>query len=444
MRNSLIENHPHPILIFDRKTWKFLAVNAAAVEKHGFTRREFKSMTILDVRPPGTIPRVRKYMGRMKPAAYGMVFRHRKKNGTVFDVESSYHWVRYRGRDAMFVVARDASSLRKTARTLSASETRFHLLVDSVKDYAIIMLDTRGIVRSWNEGARRLKGYPESEIVGRHFRAFYTPYDVAQGLPERLLRQAAATGRAENRGWRVRKDGTRFLADVVITPIHDASGRLQGFGKVTRDTTARDLAILRAEEAERGRVARELHDGVNQLLAAAKLRVQDEEDRLPRGARPRAALAGARDILDLSIQEVRRIAQNLRPTVLDNLGLKAALRSICADYRRRRGLSVRLDAARLPDSLGSETELAMFRIVQEALHNAARHARPRRVRVVAARRAKELMITVSDDGKGFPAGTENSGLKTIRERALFLGGRCEVRSASGRGTTVVVILPLPN
>lgn len=444
MHPSLFENHPHPVYIFDRKTWKFLEVNAAAVKKYGYTRREFLSMTVMDVRPPGTIPRARKYLSRMQPAAYGMVFRHRKKNGTLFDLESSYHWLRYRGRDAMLVVARDVTSLRKTARTLSAREAKFHLLVDSVKDYAIYMLDPRGIVSSWNEGARRLKGYQESEIIGRHFRAFYTPYDRARGLPEQLLRQAAATGRAEDRGWRVRKDGTRFLAEIVISSIRDASGRLQGFGKVTRDTTTRDLAILRAEEAERGRVARELHDGVNQLLAAAKLRVQDEEEALPRGVATRAALAGARVILESSIQEVRRIAQNLRPIVLDDLGLKAALRSICADYRRRSGFSVRLDAVRLPDSLGPETELAVFRIVQEALNNAARHAHPRHVGVVTAGRAKELHVTVRDDGKGIPAGMEGFGLKTIRERARFLGGRCEVHTARGRGTQISVVLPLRN
>ncbi|HYM97901.1 MAG TPA: PAS domain-containing protein, partial [Candidatus Sulfotelmatobacter sp.] len=104
---------------------------------------------------------------------------------------------------------------------LKQSEARFHALVDSVTDYAIFLLDDDGMVISWNPGAERIKGYSEKEILNRHFSVFYTPEDVAAGKPERGLRVAALEGRFEDEAWRVRKDGSRFPASVLITPVKD-------------------------------------------------------------------------------------------------------------------------------------------------------------------------------------------------------------------------------
>src|SRR5688572_18456624 len=124
------------------------------------------------------------------------------------------------------------------------------LLVQNVTDYAIYMLGTTGIVSSWNAGAARFKGYRADEIIGQHFSNFYTDEDRAAGLPARALRVALKEGRFEAEGWRVRKDGSRFWASVVIDPVHDDSGRHVGFAKVTRDLTERKLA---AEQLERSR-----------------------------------------------------------------------------------------------------------------------------------------------------------------------------------------------
>jgi PAS domain S-box-containing protein len=112
-------------------------------------------------------------------------------------------------------------------------------LIEAVTDYAIYMLDAEGLVTSWNPGAQRFKGYEESEILGSHFSRFYVEEDRASGLPGRALEIAKLEGRFESEGWRVRKDGTRFWASVVIDPIHAPSGELVGFAKVTRDLTER-------------------------------------------------------------------------------------------------------------------------------------------------------------------------------------------------------------
>jgi PAS domain S-box-containing protein len=122
----------------------------------------------------------------------------------------------------------------EVAERLSRSEERFRLLVSAVVDYAIFMLDPDGIVTTWNEGAQRIKGYSADEIIGRHFSAFYTPEDQARGKPQRALSIAAREGHFQDEGWRIRMDGSRFWASVVITALRDETGKLRGYGKVTR------------------------------------------------------------------------------------------------------------------------------------------------------------------------------------------------------------------
>src|ERR1700761_7532437 len=133
---------------------------------------------------------------------------------------------------------------------LEQNEQRFRLLVESVRDYAIFMLDPDGVVLTWNAGAERFKGYRADEIIGQHFSRFYPSEALARKLPEHELKTAAEVGRFEDEGWRVRKDGTLFWADVVITAVHDESGELRAFAKVTRDLTERRNAdeILRQSE----------------------------------------------------------------------------------------------------------------------------------------------------------------------------------------------------
>jgi PAS domain S-box-containing protein len=136
-------------------------------------------------------------------------------------------------------VTRDLSDRREADEQRRISETRFRTLVDAIKDYAIFILSPEGTIETWNAGAERLKGYTANEVIGRNFELFYTPEDRLAGRPTRLLNIARREGRVEDEGFRVRKDGTTFWADVVITALHDESGALLGFAKVTRDLTER-------------------------------------------------------------------------------------------------------------------------------------------------------------------------------------------------------------
>src|SRR6185503_16539965 len=131
----------------------------------------------------------------------------------------------------------DLSERRTSQEALKQSERQFRLLVNGVTDYAIFMLDAGGRVASWNNGARHLKGYTANEIIGQHFSRFYTEEDRAAGLPEKLLTIARTNGKVTSEGWRVRKDGVRFWASVVIDAIHGEKGEIIGYAKVTRDLT---------------------------------------------------------------------------------------------------------------------------------------------------------------------------------------------------------------
>ncbi|HEY0256357.1 MAG TPA: PAS domain S-box protein, partial [Candidatus Methylacidiphilales bacterium] len=166
-------------------------------------------------------------------------------------------------------VATDVSTRRKAEETVRINEERFRLIVDSVRDYALFMLDPEGRVISWNLGAELIKGYKPEEIIGRHFSCFYLPEEIALGHPEEELRTAAREGRYVEEGWRVRKDGSRFWADIIITAIRDESGQLRGFAKVTRDITD-------VNEAER-----KLRDQALILdLANDSIFIRDIEDRI--------------------------------------------------------------------------------------------------------------------------------------------------------------------
>jgi len=221
--------------------------NAGAQRMYGYSREEALgqiSEKLLQTRYPGS-----------KTSAYALVMQNgawegrlvqARKDGSVMVVDGNWLLDRTAGR--ILEVNREITD------EIATSE-RFRLLVESVKDYAIFLLDTKGRISSWNEGARRIKGYEAHEIMGTHFSAFYPQEDIEAGKPERELRMARESGRVEDEGWRVRKDGTRFFAMVVITALYDPSGKLTGYAKVTRDVTARQLERQRLHDLERSKSA---------------------------------------------------------------------------------------------------------------------------------------------------------------------------------------------
>ena len=404
----------------------------------------------------------------------------------------------------MGVAFENVTDRRRAEQALRESEERFRLLVQSVQEYAIFNLDPLGNVVTWNNGAERLKGYRAEEILGKHFSAFYPPEGLASGKPKQILEEAARSGQSEDEGWRIRKDGSRFWANVVVTALRNAKGNLQGFTKVTRDMTerhekeealarAKELLELRVEqratvlarvneelrteiadrvraeeqlraslvqlralaarlqhvrEEERTSIAREIHDELGQACTAIKMDLAlIGHKATKRQTRLRAKVDSAIQLVDGMIVTLRRIASELRPRTLDDLGLNAALEGQAQEFENRTRIRCRITLPKEPLVLDAERSTAIFRIFQESLTNVARHAQATRVEARLEREENQLILQIRDNGRGFDPeeakARKSLGLVGMQERALLLNGELKVEGVQGSGTTMTLRIPLP-
>jgi PAS domain S-box-containing protein len=232
---------------------KVLYWNQAAEELYGWSEEEAMGHSILEVTPSEEmLEQAEEVMAElMAGRSWSGEFEVRRKDGTTFPAMVTNTPVHDEQGNlvAIIGVSTDITEIKGTEE-LRRSEERFRLLVEGVKDYAIFMLDAEGHITTWNEGAKRIKGYESQEIVGRHFASFYTDEDVERGHHEEELRLVEEQGCFEEEGWRVRKDGSRFWASVLITALRDGEGNLRGFSKVVRDVTERKKAEEALRESE--------------------------------------------------------------------------------------------------------------------------------------------------------------------------------------------------
>lgn len=338
---------------------------------------------------------------------------------------------------------------------------QFRLLVDSVLDYAIYLLDPQGIVVSWNSGAQRIKGYSPEEIIGRHYSCFYAPEDRRLGLPEKALQVAATEGRLETETWRVRKDGSRFWANAVITALHNPDGQLTGFAKITRDLTERKQAedalhelsgrLLRVQDEERTRIGRDLHDSVGQHLMLLKIRLDQLEATFQADESTRRKLAECIKLLMEAVQEVRTTSYELYPPMLEEVGLKSAIPWYLDGYIERSGIMTTLDISCDSERPPHEIERAVFRAMMESLTNVRKHSGSAQANVSLHIKDGTVRLEIRDQGKGIPPEIQEAfkrqqpgklgvGLRGMRERVRQLGGELEV-SSSGQGTVVRCTIP---
>ncbi|HEX8241266.1 MAG TPA: PAS domain S-box protein [Allosphingosinicella sp.] len=402
-----------------------------------------------------------------------------KKDGSRFWVNAVLDPIRDdKGKLLGFAkITRDDTEKRMASLALLESERRFRTLVQGVKDYALYMLDPDGRVSNWNTGAEAIKGYKADEIVGQHFSRFYTDEDRAAGEPQRALATALAEGKYEKEAWRVRKDGTRFWASVVLDSIHDEDGTLLGFAKITRDITERRKAQLELEEARAalfqsqklqalgeltGGVAHDFNNLMTVIRGSAELLTRPglSEERRSRYLKA---------ILDTADRAARLTShllafgrrQALKPEVVD---LNLHLDAFAEMAGRTLGGQFEVGLELAPSLPPVEVDLAQL---ETALLNAAFNARdamPEGGRLTLTTRhlpgegGGEVLVEIADTGSGMsaeildrafepffttkPVGEGTGlGLSQIHGFAAQAGGRAEIRSVPGEGTAVRIILP---
>ena len=341
-------------------------------------------------------------------------------------------------------------------------------IVQSSND-AIVGETLDGIIQSWNAGATRIYGYLPEEAIGKSI-TFLAP-------PELLHESESFLDRIRN-GERVehyttrrrRKDGQIIEVSQTISPILDAAGSVIGASVIARDITVErrlrvqldevarqrqeDLrrfvsSVQDAQEEERHRISRELHDDMGQRLTGLKLKLELLEDDLL-GLSPDLleSVAGMKNDVESMIAEVRRISSNLRPSALDDFGLVSALQLLCNEFQRSSSMAVTF-SGKPPKGTSKDVEIAVYRIAQEALSNAAHHAAASAVAVELSQQDGIIRLAVEDNGRGFepgnPAGSKPGrkglGLVSMSERAQLFGGTFSLISAPGKGTKITVDIP---
>jgi len=272
---GLLEAAPDALIFMDRGGL-IAVVNTHAERLFGYNRNEMLGQPVemlIPVRFRKKHPALRDGYAReprVRTMGEGRELYGLRKDGTEFPVEISLSPLSTGNEKYVISAVRDVSQRKATEELARVNQERFRLLVDGVRDYAIYLLDNEGKVLIWNSGAQRIKGYTEAEIIGRHFSVFYPPEMVEKKWPAEELRRASLDGRFEDEGWRIRKDGSRFWANVVITALHDANGAPAGFAKVTRDLTDRKKyeSDIDQKNAEVEKVSREVRDANRELHAA--------------------------------------------------------------------------------------------------------------------------------------------------------------------------------
>jgi PAS domain S-box-containing protein len=343
--------------------------------------------------------------------------------------------------------------------TLGGAEHAYRVLIESMNEGALTLTADMMVLYANRCFAKMVKR-PLEQVMGSSLRRFLSADNQAKLRP--LLKRSAKSG-AKIQGLLNAADGSQLPVQISVRPL-----AMDGFNRATIGMVVTDMTearrneehlralthrVVQVQEAERGRVALELHDHITQLICAGLVRSQALANSLPaRDARSKREAIKLREMLGQTAEAVERLSRNLRPSVLTELGLVAVLRDTSTKFAERTGVCVKLVCAPLPARLPADIELALYRILQEALINAEQHARARHVTVCLKRQGGFIYLAIDDDGIGFDPerhsakrkGKGGLGLLSMRERATYVGGDLKIKSVRRAGTEIEVRIPLPD
>jgi PAS domain S-box-containing protein len=437
--------------------------NLAAERMFGWTAAEAIGRPPQIMTPPDYVGKFSHLIDRVKLGETTEPFEtvRVRKSGARFDAQVCLSAV----KDSSGKVIGIATIVRDISERKHAEQAQAQLaaIVESSND-AIISRDLNRIILSWNPAAERMFGWTAAEALGQSVRIITPPESAGELEPQvqRLLKgEIVAPAEAP----RLRKDGSRFEAQVSFSLIRDGNGRITAIATIIRDITERKRAetalrdyaaqmrhlswrLSEVEERERRNIHRELHDQVGANLAALKLDLGLINNMLaadtPKNISDR--LKKTQQLTGETIARIRDVMADLRPPALDDYGLLAALRNYAQPYSARLGIPVLVDGVDIQPRLAIAVETALFRIAQEALSNITKHAQARHIGITVSATDDSVTLVIADDGIGFDTGHIDPhqaawGLRTMRERAQAIAAGFRLESSPGKGTRVIVELP---
>jgi len=370
------------------------------------------------------------------------------------DAEATLRAIRSGEVDSVMVAGKEGSQVF----TLEGADHAYRVLIESMNEGALTLSVDKTILYA-NQCFARMVQCPLEQVTGSSFRQFLSEEDRAMLRP--LMRRTSKSGSKIHVLLKA-GDGSQIPVQLSLQPLPRLPSNRATIGMVVTDLTEarRNEELLRAlshhlvqvQEAERGRVALELHDNITQLLCAILFRSEALTAKLSaRNGSAKREAARLSEMLGQTAAEVERISRNLRPSILDQLGLIAALRSAGREFGGRAGVSVKQTYVRVPTPLRADTELALYRILQESLANVEKHAQARHVTVHLKPQGAFVQLAIEDDGVGFDPehhtarkrGKSGLGLLGMRERAAYVGGVLTIKSVRRSGTKIEVRIPLP-
>ncbi len=463
----MFDRNPLPTWIWNQESLGILDVNQAAVDAYGYSREEFLAMNLRDIRPPEDVAKFEARARSELPRFTQETWRHRRRDGRIIDVLIHSSAFQIDHTPARMAVAMDITEqLRAEREKTQAWSTLDALYATAPVGLGLVDRELRYL--RINDHLAKTNGLAAQRHLGQR------PGDVLPLIGKEVeehFRQVIDSGKprlnVETRGETPAQPGVIRHWLTGYYPIFHGNGTM-GAGVVVQEITARKAAeqalldsqerlqtlsrqTLRLQEDERRALARELHDEAGQQLAALKFNLAAL--RRPLEGTPHIAkLEDSLDIVNTTLALIRDTALNLRPSVLDDLGLAEALDWYCRRQAERSGCAIKLRAPVAYARMSAELETACFRIAQEAVNNALRHGRPSHILVQLEQDHEQLQIKVSDDGCGFDVpsllqhsqGAFGLGLLGMRERAELLGGNLSVSSTEGKGAEICATLPLPS
>jgi PAS domain S-box-containing protein len=384
-----------------------------------------------------------------------------RKDGRTIYTEFSSRKIVIAGKTCAHTIARDVTARKMSEAALRRSEAKYRELVQNTNSI-IVRYDPLGHITFFNEYARKFFGFPEQEIIGRNILGSIIPWRASSGREYRSLMmdflkfpERYPTNEIEN----VRRDGSRAWIAWTNKPVRDKTNRIVEIMSVGVDVTQRKQAqdqvqslthqLIKAQENERLKISRDLHDHIAQDLSTLKISLEtlfkDQSTEL------RKKVSQLSDILQRSIASVRDMAYDLRPPGLDQLGIVKTLYLYCEDFSKSSGVEIDFAAAGVDElSLEYESEINIYRLIQEALNNIKRHAAANRVIIRVVASSPDIVIRIKDNGKGFDVDDrwkralkeKRMGLQSMVERVRLLNGKISIQSRPSKGTYILIEIPL--